>query len=132
MACQHEGPCHVCVEGVSFDELTCGCGKTVIYPPIPCGTPIPECRYPCRRPRECGHPSMTLHYCHPLSEPCPPCMLFTTRSCACGKKTLSNIPCSRKTEASCGLPCKAIIDNCGHACGRVRWNSVNSLGLSFG
>jgi transcriptional repressor NF-X1 len=79
MPCGHDGNCHTCVEGVSFDELACSCGRTVMYPPIPCNTPLPKCKYSCRKRRRCGHPSYTTHPCHPDDEPCPPCTVFTER-----------------------------------------------------
>ncbi|KAK7829186.1 hypothetical protein U0070_012657 [Myodes glareolus] len=40
----------------SFDELTCHCGASVIYPPVPCGTRPPECTQTCARVHECDHP----------------------------------------------------------------------------
>lgn len=39
-----------------FDELTCYCGESVIYPPVPCGTQPPECKKTCTRPHDCDHP----------------------------------------------------------------------------
>lgn len=39
-----------------FDELTCHCGASVIYPPVPCGTRPPECTQTCARVHECDHP----------------------------------------------------------------------------
>ncbi len=39
-----------------FDELTCHCGLTVLYPPIACGTKPPECKNMCTRRHECDHP----------------------------------------------------------------------------
>ncbi|KAI8892353.1 hypothetical protein BC833DRAFT_611933 [Globomyces pollinis-pini] len=119
MSCMHDGPCHDCVEGVSFDELACSCGRTITYPPIPCGTKPPDCNHSCQRVRSCSHPNFTQHYCHPDEEQCPPCMVFTERSCACGSKVLKNIPCSRQTIPSCGGPCKNDTLECGHKCKRV-------------
>lgn len=40
---------------VGFDDLTCHCGATVLYPPIPCGSKPPECDRPCSRQHACGH-----------------------------------------------------------------------------
>ena len=57
----HAGKCRTCVN-VSFSELTCHCGASVLYPPIACGTRPPECREPCRRHHACGHP--VTHTCH--------------------------------------------------------------------
>lgn len=39
-----------------FEELTCYCGESVIYPPVPCGTQPPECKKTCTRPHDCDHP----------------------------------------------------------------------------
>ncbi|KAJ3194280.1 FKBP12-associated protein [Irineochytrium annulatum] len=99
--CGHAGRCHDCFEGVSFDELTCACGQSVIYPPIPCGTAPPKCDRPCERPLPCGHVSYSVHNCHADSEPCPPCVIFVDRQCACGRKT-----------ERCGRPRPM----CGHVC----------------
>ena len=118
MVCSHEGECHVCIEGVSFDELGCACGATIIYPPIPCGSLPPDCNRPCRRTRECGHQQLTRHYCHTDPSGCPPCMVFRSRRCACGESEVKNVPCSRSNLPSCGRPCKKSLD-CGHGCSRV-------------
>lgn len=44
-----------------FDELTCYCGESVIYPPVPCGTQPPECKKTCTRPHDCDHPGKLSH-----------------------------------------------------------------------
>lgn len=44
-----------------FDELTCYCGESVIYPPVPCGTQPPECKKTCTRPHDCDHPGKSRH-----------------------------------------------------------------------
>ncbi|KAI9336862.1 hypothetical protein DFJ73DRAFT_612138, partial [Zopfochytrium polystomum] len=118
MSCGHPGRCHDCFEGVSFDELLCHCGRTVVLPPIPCGTPPPKCLHPCVRELPCGHVSYSTHNCHPDSESCPPCVIFVDRQCACGRKTMKNIPCSRQGAPSCGEPCLKVLDGCGHKCKR--------------
>jgi transcriptional repressor NF-X1 len=79
-ACGHAGRCHECVEGVSFDESVCNCGRTIQHPPIPCNAPSVLCKQPCRRQRPCRHPNLTVHNCHLDDVPCPPCMIFTTKS----------------------------------------------------
>lgn len=43
---------------LGFDELTCYCGETVMFPPIPCGTKPPECKNPCTRQHDCDHPGI--------------------------------------------------------------------------
>ncbi|KAI8618855.1 hypothetical protein BC830DRAFT_881728 [Chytriomyces sp. MP71] len=118
MACGHADRCHDCFEGVSFEELACACGSEVIYPPIPCGTKPPRCNQPCRLEQPCGHVAYSTHPCHPVSEPCPKCMIFGERSCCCGKTVMKNVPCSRTTSPSCGAPCEKIVDGCMHVCKR--------------
>ncbi|KAJ3264310.1 FKBP12-associated protein [Chytriomyces hyalinus] len=119
MACGHTERCHDCFEGVSFDELTCACGLEIMYPPIPCGTKPPQCKRPCRIPLTCGHVSYSTHACHPASEPCPKCMIFGERACACGKSVMKNVPCSRTAAPSCGAPCLKAVDGCQHPCKRT-------------
>ncbi|KAI8602060.1 hypothetical protein EDD21DRAFT_304250 [Dissophora ornata] len=109
----HKGHCNPCLNA-SFDELACACGRTVVYPPIPCGTPIPKCRYTCTRARACGHTSFTNHLCHPDSEPCPPCIMLVSKPCMCRKTRMPNVPCY-KNNASCGKACGKGLD-CGHNC----------------
>ncbi|KAJ3118961.1 FKBP12-associated protein [Phlyctochytrium bullatum] len=116
--CSHGGACHDCYEGASFDELACACGATRIMPPIACGTPPPRCNEPCRREQPCGHVSYSTHNCHPDDEPCPPCVIFVEKVCACGRKTMRNIPCSRQSAISCGTQCGKTIGPCGHKCQR--------------
>jgi len=44
-------------------QLACPCGRTVLEPPIACGTRL-ACAYPCARPPPpCGHPHVP-HACH--------------------------------------------------------------------
>jgi transcriptional repressor NF-X1 len=119
MACSHEGACHDCLEGVSFSELSCGCGRSIIYPPVPCGTKPPDCSFPCERERDCGHVNYTPHYCHPGDVECPLCTVFVSRECACGAALIDNIPCSRRTKPSCGKRCSKKVEGCDHPCKRV-------------
>ena len=58
----HRGPCSACPEAI-FEEIPCSCGRTVLHPPLPCGTRPPVCRFDCERPRSCGHPKVS-HSCH--------------------------------------------------------------------
>lgn len=63
---------------IGFEELTCECGNSVLYPPISCGTKPPECSRPCTRQHDCDH--AVHHTCH--SEPeCPPCYVLTSKWC---------------------------------------------------
>ncbi|NXB41905.1 NFX1 protein, partial [Leucopsar rothschildi] len=80
----HRGSCQTCWQ-TSFDELTCYCGESVIYPPVPCGTQPPECKKTCTRPHDCDHP--VYHSCH-SEEKCPPCTYLTQKWCM-GKHEVS-------------------------------------------
>lgn len=121
----HRGACGVCPRGV-FDELVCLCGRTVLEPPISCGTRL-RCVYPCARPAPaCGHPHVP-HVCHEgvvvagadtadeglgvgtegeggEGGPCPPCPFLTEKVCACGKKRVGNVRCSQE-RVNCGSVC---------------------------
>ena len=98
----HKGPCGSCREAI-FEEVSCSCGKTVLHPPLPCGTASPPCRFECERPKECGHP-LVPHNCHDDEESCPKCPFLAQKPCLCGKKTLKNQPCWL-TEVRCGEVC---------------------------
>jgi transcriptional repressor NF-X1 len=114
----HRGPCGSCREAI-FDELACNCGRTVLQPPLPCGTKPPACRYPCRRSKACGHP-IVKHECHE-DEVCPKCPYLVAKACMCGKSTLKNQPCW-STQISCGQSCgrklKCGIHFCEKTCHR--------------
>ncbi|KAI8986770.1 hypothetical protein BD414DRAFT_42500 [Trametes punicea] len=112
----HRGPCPPCLRS-SFEEMVCHCGRTVLEPPIPCGTRI-TCGYPCNRPTPpCGHP-LTRHACHEDPIPCPPCPFLTSKRCACGKKMVDNVRCSQE-KVSCGTTCGKLL-SCGfHHCERL-------------
>ena len=98
-------------------QVNCHCGRTVLEPPVPCGTAI-QCSYPCvRPPPPCGHPKAP-HLCHEDPTPCPPCVFLTERLCACGKTTVTNIRCSQE-KVSCGKPCGRPL-GCGfHPCDQL-------------
>ncbi|TFK47511.1 hypothetical protein OE88DRAFT_1720598 [Heliocybe sulcata] len=112
----HKGPCPPCLRS-SFEEMICHCGRTILEPPIPCGTRI-NCTYPCARPPPlCGHPKAP-HACHEDPAPCPPCVFLTTKRCACGKKMVDNVKCSQE-KVSCGTVCGRLL-GCGfHHCQRL-------------
>jgi transcriptional repressor NF-X1 len=129
----HRGACPPCLRS-SFDEvgssmhvrrrsmlisiqLVCRCGRTVMMPPIPCGTRI-RCTHPCDRALlECGH-SRVPHACHEDPAPCPPCPFLTTKRCACGKKDVPNVQCAQ-AKVACGTPCGKLL-GCGfHRCVRL-------------
>lgn len=116
----HKGPCHSCLEAV-FDEVSCNCGRTVLYPPQPCGIQPPSCNRNCTRPRTCGHPP-SKHQCHGDAEPCVKCSYLVEKPCICGKRTLKNQPCWF-TSPTCGLPCgkklKCGIHFCQKQCHRA-------------
>ncbi|KAH7882494.1 hypothetical protein F5I97DRAFT_1910820 [Phlebopus sp. FC_14] len=130
----HKGPCGVCLKSI-FEELSCPCGRTVMEPPIPCGTRL-DCTYPCARLPWCGHPAV-LHPCHEgiviagadtadeglgpcpaaTSDACPPCPVLTNKECTCGKKIVDNVRCSQE-KISCGIVCGRLL-SCGfHRCER--------------
>ncbi|XP_053253153.1 transcriptional repressor NF-X1 isoform X3 [Podarcis raffonei] len=110
----HRGNCQKCWQ-TSFEELTCYCGESVIYPPIPCGTRPPECKNSCTRPHECDHP--VYHSCH-SEDKCPPCTYLIQKWCMGRHELRSNIPCYL-TDISCGLPCDRML-KCGmHKCKRI-------------
>ncbi|KAL8331647.1 hypothetical protein RB593_002184 [Gaeumannomyces tritici] len=118
-ACQqlcHKGSCPSCLEAI-FDEIACYCGRTVLYPPQPCGTRPPVCRFECSRAKACGHPAVR-HNCHTDDVPCPPCPFLVEKPCICGKQTLKNQPCWFE-EARCGLPCGSTLKCGSHKCQRL-------------
>lgn len=98
----HKGPCGSCREAI-FDEITCHCERTVLQPPLPCGTQPPPCRYACERPKSCGHPQVA-HNCHSDEDTCPKCPFLTPKMCMCGKKALKNQQCWLR-DVSCGNVC---------------------------
>ncbi|KAF2212797.1 hypothetical protein CERZMDRAFT_41034 [Cercospora zeae-maydis SCOH1-5] len=98
----HKGPCGSCREAI-FEEIACNCGRTVLQPPLPCGTQPPPCRYPCERPKACGHPQVA-HNCHQDDDTCPKCPFLTPKMCMCGKKALKNQQCWLR-DVSCGTMC---------------------------
>ena len=98
----HKGPCGTCREAI-FDEISCHCGRTVLQPPLPCGTKPPPCQFQCDRSKSCGH-SQVPHSCHLDNESCPKCPFLTTKPCLCGKNTLKNQPCWLN-EVRCGEVC---------------------------
>ena len=109
----HKGPCGSCREAI-FDELPCHCGRTVLQPPLPCGTKPPPCRYNCERPKLCEHPQVA-HNCHGDDEECPNCPFLTEKLCICGKKSLKNQPCWR-SDVSCGEICGKLLRCGSHNC----------------
>lgn len=114
----HKGVCPPCLRS-SFEEMVCYCGRTILEPPIPCGTEI-RCTYQCSRPPPpCGHPR-SQHSCHEEPSPCPPCPFLATKKCACGKKTVDNVRCSLEDDkVSCGTVCGKLM-TCGfHRCERL-------------
>ena len=109
----HKGPCGSCREAI-FDEISCHCGKTVLQPPLPCGTSPPPCRFDCERPRDCGHPRVP-HSCHGDDETCPKCPFLAQKPCLCGKKTLKTQPCWL-SEVRCGEVCGKKLKCGSHFC----------------
>ena len=113
----HKGPCPPCLEAI-FDEISCACGRTVLQPPLPCGTEPPACRFQCERPKSCGH-AQVPHTCHQDGEACPKCPFLTTKICLCRKKTLNNQQCwltSVRCGEICGKKLKCGSHNCRKSC----------------
>lgn len=110
----HRGNCHPCWQ-TSFDELSCYCGETVMFPPVPCGTKPPECKKPCTRQHDCDHP--VFHSCH-SEDRCPPCTYLTKKWCMGNHEQRSNIPCHLQ-DISCGLVCNKPLPSCSHHCKKI-------------
>ncbi|XP_017262302.1 transcriptional repressor NF-X1 [Kryptolebias marmoratus] len=110
----HRGNCEPCWQS-GFDELTCHCGLTVLYPPIPCGTKPPECKNMCTRRHECDHP--VFHNCH-SEDKCPPCTYLVQKWCMGKHELRSNIPCHLQ-DISCGLTCNKQLPCEMHRCKRL-------------
>ena len=109
----HKGQCASCKEAI-FDELSCHCGKTVLQPPLPCGTAPPPCRFECERPKSCGHPRIP-HNCHGDNESCPKCPFLMKKMCMCGKKDVVNQPCWL-ADIRCGQICGEKLKCGSHYC----------------
>ena len=109
----HKGPCGTCREAI-FDEIPCHCGRTVLQPPLPCGTKPPPCRHECERGKNCGHPQVP-HNCHEDQESCPKCPFLTEKTCMCGKRMLKNQQCWL-TDVRCGEVCGRKLRCGSHFC----------------
>lgn len=109
----HKGPCGTCREAI-FEDIGCHCGKTVLQPPLPCGTTPPPCRFDCERPTSCGHPRIS-HNCHSDEELCPKCPFLIEKPCMCGKKRLKNQPCWL-ADVRCGEVCGKKLKCGSHFC----------------
>ena len=109
----HKGTCNTCREAI-FEEISCNCGRSVLHPPLPCGTQPPSCSFPCERQKPCGHPQ-TDHNCHTDDETCPKCPFLIEKMCLCGKKLLKNQPCWL-VDARCGQICGEPLKCGSHFC----------------
>ena len=109
----HKGPCGTCREAI-FEDISCHCGKTVLQPPLPCGTSPPPCRFDCERPTNCGHRRIP-HNCHGDEELCPKCPYLIEKPCMCGKKRLKNQPCWL-ADVRCGEVCGKMLKCGSHSC----------------
>ncbi|KZF26790.1 hypothetical protein L228DRAFT_252154 [Xylona heveae TC161] len=109
----HKGPCGSCREAI-FDEISCNCGRTVLHPPLPCGTKPPPCRFDCERPKLCGHPQVP-HNCHGDEESCPRCPFLTEKQCLCGRRALKNQQCWL-ADVRCGEICGRKLKCGSHFC----------------
>ncbi|NXX28956.1 NFX1 protein, partial [Nicator chloris] len=125
----HRGSCQTCWQ-TSFDELTCYCGESVIYPPVPCGTQPPECKKPCTRPHDCDHP--VYHSCH-SEEKCPPCTYLTQKWCM-GKHEVKQLGTDEFVKSRFRLlnvggcsPCVTCCPNFQRALASKSWVSICKL-----
>ncbi|CAH1239141.1 NFX1 [Branchiostoma lanceolatum] len=110
----HRGNCQPCWQ-TSFEELYCQCGASVLFPPVPCGTPPPECHRMCSRQHSCTHP--VQHTCH-SDDRCPPCTFLVQRKCMGQHELRNNVPC-HISDISCGRHCDRRLP-CGvHQCIRI-------------
>ncbi|KAI3384659.1 hypothetical protein SNEBB_009036 [Seison nebaliae] len=66
----HKDKCKKCPE-FEYVERRCFCQETIMPPPIPCGAPDIECKFPCSLPKDCPHE--TKHSCHNPEKDCPKC-----------------------------------------------------------
>lgn len=108
----HPGHCPPCME-TTFTELSCACGRTSIPPPVPCGTPLPSCQFPCSVPQVCGHEA--THLCH--FGDCPPCTVAVAKECVGNHVVLRGVPCGSR-DIKCNKLCGKT-RQCGlHACER--------------
>jgi len=112
----HRGPCGTCLEA-SFDELSCNCGRTVLSPPVACGTTPPKCEFLCTRDTDCGHPKVP-HPCHTDEVGCPNCPYLVEKTCLCRKRGVKNVPCF-KNAVSCGTECGKKLSCGSHNCHKV-------------
>lgn len=110
----HRGNCKTCPR-VSFDELTCTCGASVLFPPVACGTRPPECDKLCTRSHACDHP--VAHNCH-SEDNCPPCTQLTTKLCYGGHEHRKNVACLVE-GISCGKPCGKALPCGNHSCIKI-------------
>jgi transcriptional repressor NF-X1 len=95
-----------------FEPLACTCDRTVLQPPLPCGTPMPACRFPCSRPQQCAHP--VSHTCHSTDE-CPLCPVLVERECSGGHGMFNTVPCHQRI-VSCGRTCDKLLSCGDHRC----------------
>ncbi|CAN6445941.1 unnamed protein product [Victoria cruziana] len=109
----HSGHCLPCLESI-FTDLSCACGMTYIPPPVPCGTPPPDCQLPCSVPQPCGHAAS--HSCH--FGDCPPCAVLVAKECVGNHVILRNVPCGSR-DIRCNRLCGKT-RQCGmHACTKI-------------
>ena len=105
----HRGHCPPCLES-AFEEVSCHCGAAVLYPPVACGTALPDCIERCVRPQPCDHPA--AHSCHGDGTPCPPCPQLVNKMCVGGHAIVNNVRCHTR-EVLCGQVCNKLLE-CGH------------------
>nr|CCC47334.1 putative nuclear transcription factor [Trypanosoma vivax Y486] len=111
----HRGTCPPC-STVSYERLYCRCRRSWVEPPVPCGTPPPQCNHTCIVPRPCGHPAN--HSCH-SDDQCPDCVVLVEKRCDSHGSVLPYfVPCHRKS-VSCGRVCEKALRCCGTVCKKL-------------
>jgi NF-X1-type zinc finger protein NFXL1 len=99
--CKCERVCHagdVCPPCPRTLPRPCYCGKKNSV--LPCKEDVSSCGGTCGKLLPCG-----IHRCAARCHPgeCPKCMIYTLKSCRCGKSNKKELPCSQdyKCERKC-------------------------------
>lgn len=111
----HKGMCPPCLNS-SFERLYCRCRRSYVEPPVPCGTPPPQCAHPCIVPRPCGHDAN--HACHPDNN-CPNCVVLVEKYCSSHHKKLEYAHPCYLTHVSCGKVCERVLTCCNTRCDKI-------------
>ena len=107
----HPGACQPCRHMV-LEDMICTCGFTILEPPQPCGTQLPQCPKPCTLIRDCGHESVP-HECH--FGDCPLCAERVEKKCA-GDHVVLLVPCH--SNPTCNQECGKLLPCGRHKCSK--------------